>query len=59
MTLLLKLSQLIDWLNERVGKGAFGKPEPLENPFRFYAEFTQQARQMNKRSDTNHPAWRW
>lgn len=23
MTLLLKLSQLIDWLNERVGKGAF------------------------------------
>lgn len=23
MTLLLKLSQLIDWLNERIGKGAF------------------------------------
>ena len=23
MTLLLKLSKLIDWLNERVGKGAF------------------------------------
>jgi TRAP-type mannitol/chloroaromatic compound transport system permease small subunit len=23
VTLLLKLSQLIDWLNERVGKGAF------------------------------------
>ena len=23
MTLLLKLSQLIDWLTERVGKGAF------------------------------------
>ena len=23
MTLLLKLSQLIDWINERVGKGAF------------------------------------
>ncbi len=23
MTLLLKISQLIDWLNERVGKGAF------------------------------------